>query len=40
MMFKKFAEAIIAHVVTGVLVSGVTTMAGELPKSNSKPKEY
>ena len=35
MMFKKFAEAIIAHVVAGVLVSGVTTMAGELPKSIS-----
>lgn len=31
-MFKKFAEAIIAHVVTGVLVSGVTTMAEELLK--------
>jgi len=35
MMFKKFAEAIIVHVVVGVLVSGVTTMAGELPKSVS-----
>ena len=35
MMFKKFAEAIIAHVVAGVLISGVTAMAGELPKSVS-----
>lgn len=35
MMFKKFAEAIIAHVVAGVLISGVSTMAAELPKSIS-----
>lgn len=34
-MFKKFAEAIIAHVVAGVLVSGVSTMTAELPKSIS-----
>lgn len=34
-MFKKFTEAIITHVVAGVLVSGMTTMAGELPKSVS-----
>lgn len=34
-MLKKFVEAIIAHVVAGVLISGVTTMAGELPKSIS-----
>lgn len=31
-MFKKLAEAVIAHVIAGVLVSGVTTLAAELPK--------
>lgn len=34
-MFKKFVEAIIAHVVAGILISGITSMAAELPKSSS-----
>ena len=34
-MYKKIIEGIVAHVIAGVLVTGVTTVAAELPKSNS-----
>ena len=34
-MFKKLAEAVVAHVIAGVLVSGVSTMSAEMPKSVS-----
>ena len=39
-MYKKIVEGIVAHVIAGVLVSGVSTMVAEMPKSDSKPKEY
>lgn len=34
-MYKKFIEGVVAHVIAGVLVSGVSTMAAEMPKSVS-----
>lgn len=34
-MYKKIIEGIVAHVIAGVLVTGVTTVAAELPKSNN-----
>lgn len=34
-MYKKIVEGIVAHVIAGVLVSGVSTMAAEMPKSVS-----
>lgn len=34
-MFKRLAEAVVAHVIAGVLVSGVSTMAADMPKSIS-----
>lgn len=34
-MYKKIVEGIVAHVIAGVLVSGVSTMAAEMPKSIS-----
>lgn len=34
-MYKKIIEGIAAHVIAGVLVTGVTTVAAELSKSNS-----
>lgn len=37
-MYKKIVEGIVAHVIAGVLVSGVSTMAAEMPKSNSKSR--
>ena len=34
-MYKKMIEAVVAHVIAGVLVSGVSAMAAELPKGIS-----
>ena len=34
-MYKKIVEGIVAHVIAGVLLSGVSTMAAEVPKSVS-----
>lgn len=34
-MYKKIIEGIVAHVIAGVLVTGVTTVAAELPKGAS-----